>query len=53
VPVPFTVDMSTKALKKPDGSMTMQTEVDDLDKKIDEYHQKSLVKQQIFSMITD
>jgi hypothetical protein len=32
----------------------MQTEIDELDKKIDEYQQKNaLVKQQVFSTITD
>ncbi|OJA10153.1 hypothetical protein AZE42_12203, partial [Rhizopogon vesiculosus] len=40
--------------KKPDGSKPTESEVEDLDDKIDEYHQKdSLVKQQIFSTISD
>jgi hypothetical protein len=53
-PIPFVIDPNTKAVKKPDGSTPTQTEIDELDKKIDEYHQKnSLVKQQIFSTITD
>jgi len=52
-PIPFTVDSAGKT-KKPDGTKATQTEIDDLDEKIDTYYQKnSLAKQQIFSMITD
>ncbi|KAG1849429.1 hypothetical protein DFJ58DRAFT_636924, partial [Suillus subalutaceus] len=37
-----------------DGTVPTQTDIDELDKKIDEYYQKnSLVKQQVFSTITD
>lgn len=53
-PIPFNVDLNTKALKKKDDTAPTQTEIDELDKRIDEYQQKnSLVKQQIFSTITD
>ncbi len=53
-PVPFVFDSSTSKYKKPDGSEPTESEVEDLDDKIDEYHQKdSLVKQQIFSTISD
>lgn len=53
-PIPFEIDESTQVVMKPDGSTASQTEIDELDKKIDEFHQKdSLVKQQIFSTITD
>jgi hypothetical protein len=52
-PVPFTLDSAGKTVKK-DGTPATQTEIDDSDEKIDIYHQKnSLVKQQIFSTITD
>ena len=41
-------------MKKPDGTTPTDSEIEDLDEKIDEYHQKdSLVKQQIFSTISD
>ncbi|OAX30542.1 hypothetical protein K503DRAFT_705121 [Rhizopogon vinicolor AM-OR11-026] len=50
-PKSFEVDTMTKELKKPDGSTPTDTEIEDLDDKIDEYHQKdSLIKQQIFSI---
>ena len=53
-PDPFKVDETTKKLKKPDGTTPTESEIEDLDEKIDEYHQKdSLVKQQIFSTISD
>ena len=53
-PLPFVVDPKTSSITKPDGSTPMQTEIEELDKKIDEYHQKnSLVKQQVFSTIMD
>jgi hypothetical protein len=53
-PDPFEVDSTTKKLKKPDGTTPTDKEIEDLDDLIDEYHQKdSLVKQQIFSTITD
>ncbi|OAX31360.1 hypothetical protein K503DRAFT_703816 [Rhizopogon vinicolor AM-OR11-026] len=53
-PIPFVFDTLTKKLKKPDGSEPTESEVEDLDDKIDEYHQKdSLIKQQIFSTISD
>ncbi|KAJ8582899.1 hypothetical protein M405DRAFT_776031, partial [Rhizopogon salebrosus TDB-379] len=52
-PIPFMVDSAGNAMKK-DGTAATQTEIDELDEKIDIYHQKnSLVKQQIFSTITD
>ncbi|OJA09525.1 hypothetical protein AZE42_12070 [Rhizopogon vesiculosus] len=41
-------------VKKPDGTTPTNMEIEDLDDKIDEYHQKdSLIKQQIFSTIFD
>lgn len=53
-PVPFVVDLKTSTLSKPDGTAPNRAEIDELDKKIDEYFQKdSLVKHQIFSTITD
>jgi hypothetical protein len=52
-PIPFTVDSTGNTMKK-DNTVATQTEIDKLDEKIDIYHQKnSLVKQQIFSTITD
>jgi hypothetical protein len=52
--ISFDVDKTTKVVTKKDGTPATQTEIDELDKKIDEYYQKnSLVKQQIFSTITD
>ncbi|KAG2345671.1 hypothetical protein BDR05DRAFT_864888, partial [Suillus weaverae] len=46
-PVPFQA-------KKPDGSKPMETEIEALDKTIDKFYQKdSLVKQQVFSTISD
>jgi len=53
-PTPFKLDANMGVLAKPDGSVPTQTEIDELDKKIDKYQQKNtLVKQQVFSMITD
>jgi hypothetical protein len=53
-PIPFVVDAKTGAVTKPDGTLPSQTEIDDLNKKLDEYYQRnSLVKQQVFSTITD
>lgn len=53
-PVPFDIDPKTGVAMKPDGSAPTQTEIDEHDKKIDEHYQKdSLVKQQLFSTITD
>lgn len=53
-PIPFAIDEKTKAVTKPDGSTPSQTEIDELDKKLDEFYQKdSLVRQQIFNTITD
>jgi hypothetical protein len=53
-PVPYKVDATKGILMKSDGSQATETEVEELDKKIDEYYQKdSLVKQQIFSTVTD
>ncbi|KIK45144.1 hypothetical protein CY34DRAFT_28327, partial [Suillus luteus UH-Slu-Lm8-n1] len=52
--VPFDIDPMTGVAMKPDGSAPTQTEIDEHDKKIDEHYQKdSLVKQQLFSTITD
>jgi hypothetical protein len=52
-PVPYKTDLSGKTVK-PDGSTATETEIEELEKKIDEYYQKdSLVKQHIFSMISD
>jgi len=51
---PFLIDEKTKAVTKPDGLMPTQAEINELDKKIDDYYQKnSLIKQQVFSTITD
>ncbi|OAX40831.1 hypothetical protein K503DRAFT_686705, partial [Rhizopogon vinicolor AM-OR11-026] len=53
-PVPYKFDETKKEHQKTDGTVATETEVEELDKKIDEYYQKdSLVKQQIFSTITD
>ncbi|OJA10444.1 hypothetical protein AZE42_05891, partial [Rhizopogon vesiculosus] len=53
-PKPFKFNFTTKKQEKDDGTEPTQTEIEDLDKKIDEFYQKdSLVKQQIFSTITD
>jgi hypothetical protein len=52
-PVPYKTDSSGKTVK-PDGSTAMETKIEELEKKIDEYYQKdSLVKQHIFSTISD
>jgi hypothetical protein len=52
-PIPFNVDSTGNTVKK-DGTAATQTKIDELDEKINIYHQKnSLVKQQIFSMIMD
>ena len=52
-PVPYTTDSSGKTVKA-DGSTATETEIEELEKKIDEYYQKdSLVKQHIFSTISD
>lgn len=52
--IPFKIDKSTQVVMKPDGSTASQTEIKELDKRINKFHQKdSLVKQQIFSTITD
>ncbi|KIJ08517.1 hypothetical protein PAXINDRAFT_18356 [Paxillus involutus ATCC 200175] len=48
------VDPTTGQATKADGTAPTQTEIDERDEKIDEFYQKdSLVKQQIFSTITD
>jgi hypothetical protein len=53
-PIPFAVDLSTGKVTKPDGTKPTDAELEDLEDKIDEYQQKdSLVKQQIFSTISD
>jgi hypothetical protein len=53
-PTPFKFNFTTKKQEKADGSEPTMTEVEELDKKINEFYQKdSLVKQQIFSTITD
>jgi hypothetical protein len=54
-PLPYPVDEKTGSLKpKADGSIPNEKEIEERDKKIDEYDQKnSLVKQQVFSTITD
>jgi hypothetical protein len=50
----FKVDSKTNKLAKDDGTEPTPTEIEDLNKKIDEFHQKnSLVKQQVFSTISD
>jgi hypothetical protein len=52
-PIPFEIDSSGKSIK-PDKSQATESEIEDLDKKIDEYQQKdSLAKQHIFSMVSD
>jgi hypothetical protein len=51
---PYKVDAKTGVASKLDDSIATQAEVDDLDKKTDEYFQKdALIKQRMFSMITD
>lgn len=53
-PVPYAIDAKTRLPTKSDGTAATQDEIDALDKKLDEFYQKdSLVKQQIFSTITD
>jgi hypothetical protein len=53
-PVMFKVDSKTNKLAKDDGTEPTPTEIEYLNKKIDEFHQKnSLVKQQVFSTISD
>lgn len=53
-PVLFKVDVKMHMVLKPDGMLPMQMEIDELDKRINEYFQKdSLIKQQIFSTIMD
>jgi hypothetical protein len=50
----FKVHKKTKKLVKDDGTEPTEAEVEALDKKLDEFYQKdSLVKQQVFSTITD
>src|SRR6267154_857797 len=51
-PVPFLINPKMSGISKPDGSTPMQMEINELDKKINEYLQKdSLIKQQMFSTI--
>ena len=53
-PVPYLIDSKTSKPTKSDGSAATDTEIEELDKKIDEFFMKdSLVKQHIFSTITD
>ena len=54
-PVPYTADPKTPSkMMKPDGTEATETEIEELDKKLDEFLMKdSLVKQHVFSMITD
>jgi len=53
-PVPFVIDETTKQAKKLDGSKPTETEIEALNKTIDEFYQKdSLVRQQVFSTISD
>ena len=53
-PVPYAVDATTGKTMKPDGKEATETEIEELDKKLDEFFMKdSLVKQHIFSTITD
>ncbi|KAJ8584679.1 hypothetical protein M405DRAFT_720582, partial [Rhizopogon salebrosus TDB-379] len=54
-PDPFEVDSTMKKLKKPDGTTPTDKEIEDLDDLIHQQNNKpdSLVKQQIFSTITD
>lgn len=53
-PIPFNVDVITQVVTKPDGTTALVTEIKELDKKINDFYQKDLlVKQQIFSTITD
>ncbi|OAX31617.1 hypothetical protein K503DRAFT_811561 [Rhizopogon vinicolor AM-OR11-026] len=52
-PVPFELDSAGDPIKR-GGAAATKAKIDELDEKIDIYHQKnSLVKQQLFSMITD
>ncbi|OJA09474.1 hypothetical protein AZE42_07140, partial [Rhizopogon vesiculosus] len=53
-PIPYALDAKTGKPVKPNGMPLTATEIKELDDKIDEFYQKdSLVKQQIFGMITD
>jgi hypothetical protein len=53
-PIPFPIDKLTGKVTKSDGTMPMAVDLEELEDKIDEYQQKdSLVKQQIFSTISD
>jgi hypothetical protein len=50
----FKVDSKMNKLAKDNGTEPTQTEIEDLNKKIDEFHQKnSLVKQQVFNTISN
>lgn len=52
--LPYAIDTQTELPVKPDSSNPIEKEIEEHDKTIDEYDQKnSLVKQQVFSMITD
>jgi gag-polypeptide of LTR copia-type len=52
-PVPFEIDSQGQALK-PNKSVATQTEIEEQEKKEDEFQQKdSLVKQHIFSTVSD
>jgi hypothetical protein len=52
-PISFKVDATTGAVMKFDGSTASPTEIEELDKKLDEFYQKnSLVRQHVFSTIT-
>ncbi|OJA12936.1 hypothetical protein AZE42_12827 [Rhizopogon vesiculosus] len=53
-PIPYALDAKMGKPVKPDSTPLTATETKELDNKIDEFYQKdSLVKQQIFRMITD
>ncbi|OJA08694.1 hypothetical protein AZE42_12121 [Rhizopogon vesiculosus] len=53
-PVPYAVDPTKNKTMKPDGTPALETEIEELDKKLNEFLMKdSLVKQHVFSTITD
>src|SRR6266436_6709797 len=53
-PVPFMLDPKTKLLVNVKGAMPTEMEIEALDDKLDDYYQKdALVKQHMFSTISD
>jgi hypothetical protein len=53
-PIPYAVEATMGKMMKPDGKEATETEIEKLDKKLNEFLMKdSLVKQHVFSMTTD